>query len=78
MHETPVAASPAREMRVIEVEPVFTSVDEAARFLNLNPREVYRLLDQGQIQSVHHGRRRLIIVATLRAYAERLVAGTAA
>jgi excisionase family DNA binding protein len=54
------------------IEPIFTSVNEAARILDTTPWTVYKLLDAQEIESRYQGRRRKVVLASLRAYAERL------
>lgn len=53
-------------------EPIFVSVNEAARLLSLTPWSVYKLCDNGQLDTRYHGRRRLVLLASLRAYADGL------
>ena len=48
------------------------SVKDAAKALAISPWSCYQLLDAGQIDSRYQGRRRLVSVASLREYAERL------
>lgn len=60
------------------IEPIFVSVKEAARALNISPWSCYQLLDKGAIKSATMGRRRLVYVDSLREYAAELDAGTAA
>lgn len=55
-----------------QVAPIFTSVKEAAHMLGLTPWTVYQLLDKQLIESRYHGRRRLVVVESLREYAESL------
>ncbi|WP_323136148.1 helix-turn-helix domain-containing protein [Micromonospora sp. NBC_01655] len=52
--------------------PIFVSVHEGAEALGLSRREVYRLMDADEIESVERGRRRLIVVESLHAYGQRL------
>lgn len=55
------------------VDPIFVSVKDAARILGgISPWSVYQLLDAGTIQSQYHGRRRLVVLASLREYAAGL------
>lgn len=56
----------------MKVGPIFVSVVDAAQALSLSRREVYRLLDDEEIESVERGRRRLVVVESLLAYAARL------
>lgn len=53
--------------------PRFVSVDEAGRLLGgITRREVYKRLAAGDLKSVKLGRRRLVTVASLDAYAQQL------
>lgn len=54
------------------IEPIFISVKEAARALNVSTWTCYQLLDEGKIGSQYQGRRRLVQVASLRQYAADL------
>lgn len=54
------------------LEPHFVSVKAAADFLDTTPWTVYQLLDDGAIESRYQGRRRKVVLASLRAYAEGL------
>lgn len=55
------------------VEPIFVSVKDAARLLGgISPFVVYQLLDRGQIASQYQGRRRLVLLKSLREYAKNL------
>lgn len=54
------------------IEPIFVSVKEAARVLSISPWVCYQLLDQGKIESRYQGRRRLVVVNSLRSYADSL------
>lgn len=54
------------------IDPIFISVKDAARALALAPYSVYQLLDQQKIESRYEGRRRLVLVASLREYAANL------
>lgn len=48
------------------------SVKETAQHLDLTPASVYRLLDQLAIKSVYQGKRRSVVVASLRRYLDDL------
>lgn len=52
--------------------PIFVSVKEAARALNISPWVCYQLLDAKKIDSRYQGRRRLVLVESLREYAKNL------
>lgn len=54
------------------IDPIFVSVKEAARALNVSPWTCYQLLDENKIASQYQGRRRLVRVDSLRAYADSL------
>lgn len=54
------------------LEPHFVSVKAAAEFLDSTPWTVYQLLDSGAIKSQYQGRRRKVVLSSLREYAEGL------
>lgn len=54
------------------IDPIFVSVKEAARALNISTWSCYQLLDDRVIDSRYQGRRRLVDVASLREYARNL------
>lgn len=55
------------------IEPIFVSVKDAAKILGgISPWSVYQLLDDNKIASQYHGRRRLVLVESLREYARTL------
>ena len=54
------------------ITPIFVSVKEAARLLNISPWVCYQLLDEKKIDSRYQGRRRLVQVESLREYAQNL------
>ncbi len=53
-------------------EPIFCSVETAADLLATSKQSIYQLLDKGLIESRYQGRRRLVVVASLRDYANAL------
>jgi excisionase family DNA binding protein len=53
-------------------EPVMVSAADAARLLGLSRSQVYALLDRGALESRYVGARRLIPMASLRAFVDRL------
>lgn len=59
-------------MTQIQPDPIFISVKEAARLLNLTTWTVYKLLDEKAIESRYEGRRRLVRFASVHAYADSL------
>lgn len=52
--------------------PIFISVKQAAHRLGISPWSCYQLLDEKKIDSRYHGRRRLVRVDSLIAYADNL------
>lgn len=56
------------------ISPIFVSVKEAAKALNISPWSCYQLLDRRVIDSRYQGRRRLVLVESLREYAKNLPA----
>jgi excisionase family DNA binding protein len=54
--------------------PVYVSPREAARILGLSRSQVYRLLDEGQIDSCRQGTRRLVSVPSLMEFTQLLTA----
>jgi excisionase family DNA binding protein len=57
---------------VAEIAPIFVSAKEAARLLNLTTWSVYKLLNEGQIESKYHGKRRLVVLESVQEYAKSL------
>lgn len=79
MRETPVIDSPVGETDVVPLKPMYVSVKDAGVFLGgIVPREIYRLLDAGELKSAHYGRRRLVTVASLEALGKKLLDNAAA
>jgi len=54
------------------MDPIFISVKDAARLLNVTPWTVYQRLDQGLMESRYEGKRRLVRYASVLAYADSL------
>lgn len=52
--------------------PIFVSVKQAAQMLGLSTWVCYQLLDAQKIESRYQGRRRLVVVSSLREYANNL------
>lgn len=55
-----------------QIDPIYVSVKEAARILGLSTWSVYQKLDQQLIESRYDGRKRLVVLASLREYAADL------
>lgn len=54
------------------VDPIHVSVKDAARILGVSPWTCYQILDAGKIECRYHGRRRLVVLESLRKYAAGL------
>lgn len=54
------------------IDPIFVSVAQAAKALNISPWSCYQLLKDQRIRSAKHGTRRLVYVDSLREYADSL------
>lgn len=52
------------------MEVLLVSINEAARALNLGRTSVYKLIDEGKLETRKMGRRRLVIVASIRRLAD--------
>ena len=55
-----------------EDERLLIPVKEAADRLSLTPWSVYKLLDDGAIAGKYQGRRRYVVVESMRAYVDNL------
>lgn len=55
-----------------QIRPIFISVKEAAKMLNLTPWTVYKLLDSQAIKSQYAGKRRLVRLDSVHEYADSL------
>ena len=53
-------------------DPIFVTATEAARLLSLSQMQVYRLLDAQLIEGRYYGKRRLVVLDSLRRFAEDL------
>lgn len=51
-----------------ENEPLLITVKAAAEQLSLTPWSVYKLLDDGEIEGKYQGRRRYVLVASMKKY----------
>lgn len=49
-------------------DPITVTVKGAAQMLGLSNWSVYKLLDQGKVESRYKGTRRLVVVESLREY----------
>jgi hypothetical protein len=54
------------------IDPIFVSVKQAATALSVTPWTVYQLANAGRIETRYEGRRRLVLVSSLREYADSL------
>lgn len=52
--------------------PITVSVKDAAAKIGVAPMTIYRLCDAQAIESVYLGRKRLVLVASLREYVKNL------
>lgn len=59
------------------VRPIFVSTADAAKILGLSPWTVKQLIKDEEIESTKHGHRRLVVLASVEAYAKRLREQTA-
>lgn len=55
-----------------QIQPIFVSVKEAARLLNITPWSVYKLCDDQKLRSQYHGKRRLVRRDSIDEYADSL------
>lgn len=55
-----------------DLDPIYVSVKEAARLLGLSTWSMYSKLDQQVIESRYDGRKRLVLLTSLREYADSL------
>lgn len=53
----------------VNLDPIYVPVKEAARLLGLSTWSLYKKLDQQVIESRYDGRKRLVVLASLRQYA---------
>ena len=57
---------------MVEIPPIFVSVKKAAAMLDITPWSMYKLLDDGKVDSVYQGSRRNVVLSSLYEYAESL------
>lgn len=55
-----------------QLDPIYVSVKEAARILGLSTWSLYQKLDKQVIESRYDGRKRLVVVESLRRYAANM------
>lgn len=55
-----------------QIDPIFVSVKDAAQALGLSTWQTYVLLDKQEIESRYFGRKRLVVVESLRKFAANL------
>jgi excisionase family DNA binding protein len=53
------------------IERQYVTVSEARAYLCASTKFLYRLINLGEIESIKRGKRRLIVLSSLREYAER-------
>ena len=61
---------------VNEVDPLVVDLTGACRLVSLSKREIYRLLQAGEIRGLKVGRKRLFLVDSLRQHIEHLARTT--
>jgi len=54
----------------IEMEPLLTTVNDAAQALSLGRTTIYVLINAGELETVKIGRRTLVTIASIRRMAE--------
>lgn len=64
--------SQTAEAKSAGVSPILVSVEEGANALGISRTEIFRLIGEDRIKSVKIGKRRLIAVSEMRAFASRL------
>lgn len=68
----PHTAPPDTSTVVADHDPIHVSVANAATMLGVSVTQMYRLLDRRMIECRYFGRRRLVRVDSLRAFADGL------
>lgn len=56
-------------MKPANLDPIYVSVMEAARILGVSTWLMYKRLDEQAIESRYEGRKRLVLLTSLREYA---------
>lgn len=54
------------------METVFCSIPDAAKALGLGRSKAYQLIDEGRLETVRIGRRRLVVVSSIHQLAESI------
>ena len=52
------------------MEPILTSVADAAQMLGLGKSKIYELIHEGDLETVFVGRRRLVKIASIRGFVD--------
>lgn len=52
------------------MDPIFVSIAEAGRMLGLGKTSLYELIGEGKLETKQIGRRRLVLVSSIRQFAE--------
>src|SRR5262249_14811491 len=62
----------ASEVGKLQVEPILCSVPQGCQMISIGTQGMYDLLGAGLVKAVKRGTRTLIVVESLKAYAEKL------
>ena len=68
----PKATTAAPPDRAEPRKPIHVSIQEACHLLGISRVSMFHLLEADQIKSRYHGRRRLVVLASLEAFAAAL------
>jgi excisionase family DNA binding protein len=60
-----------------QLEPISIDIPEACRLTSVGRSKLYQLMDAGEVRFVKVGKRRLVLVASLREWLAKLETGTA-
>jgi len=55
---------------IVKMDALLTSINEAAKALNLGRTSIYGLINEGKLETRKMGRRRLVTVASIKRLAE--------
>jgi excisionase family DNA binding protein len=55
----------------LQLERLLVRISEAAAILACERKRIYKLFDDGEIETIGHGASRRVVVDSLRAYVER-------